>query len=185
MGSSDLQEIQCGLGWDTDQGEVDLDVSAILLDRNGRHVETAFFGQLECQGVKHSGDNLTGAGSGDDEVIRVNLVEVSPNIEQIAFVINIYDRKTSFRQVSNPYCRVVTPEGDEMCRFQLREAGSSQALIISRLFREPDGLRWGFQAIGQPSIGTMWKDTLPDVLKYARVMPTELQRSMTTTSEAT
>merc|ERR1712146_688738 len=66
-----------------------------------------------------------------------------------------------------------------MCKYLLRDAGNSQALIISRLFREPDGLRWGFQALGQPCRGKTWKDSLPELLRYAVAKPTELQRTMT------
>merc|ERR1712187_393835 len=157
----------------------DLDVSAVLLDKNCGHVDAVFFGNTTSQGIQHSGDNLTGRGSGDDETINVNLEEIPSRIEQIVFVINIYTPSRSFAQVANPYCRVVTSGGEEMCKYLLRDAGKSQALIISRLFREPDGLRWGFQALGQPCKGQTWKDSLPEVLSYARKKPTELQRSMT------
>merc|ERR1719230_1235889 len=66
-----LNAITVGLGWDTDEGEADLDVSAILLDATGNEIETVFFGRLQSHehGIEHSGDNLTGAGEGDDEQI--------------------------------------------------------------------------------------------------------------------
>merc|ERR1712054_523175 len=65
----DLRQITVGLGWDVDEGECDLDVSAVLMDRDGRDVESVFFGRLESEehGIQHTGDNLTGEGEGDDE----------------------------------------------------------------------------------------------------------------------
>merc|ERR1712107_417675 len=89
-----MDAITIGLGWDVDGGEVDLDVSACLLDQTGREVETVFSGNLESaeHGVSHSGDNLTGEGDGDDEQIVVNLGRVGPRVQQVVFVINVYEK---------------------------------------------------------------------------------------------
>lgn len=160
-----LNGITVGLGWDTDDGDADLDVSAILLDGSGAVVESVFFGNLEStsHGVKHSGDNLTGAGDGDDEQITVKLELIGPNVAQVFFVINCYDRGTTFRNVANPYCRVVEDaSGDELCRFALRDAGNENGLIVSKIAREA-GDRWGFHALGIPSRGTMYKDCVPHI----------------------
>merc|ERR1711879_933352 len=103
-----LNSITVGLGWDTAEGEVDLDVSAVLLDTSGNEVETVFFGRLESQqhGIKHSGDNLTGAGEGDDEQITAELAKIGRDVQQVFFVINIYTKGKTFRKVANPYARV-------------------------------------------------------------------------------
>merc|ERR1712039_991930 len=87
-----MESITIGLGWDTDDGEVDLDVSAVLLDSNGVEVEAVFFGNLESvsHGVVHTGDNLTGEGEGDDEQITAGLMTIGRQVVQIVFVINIY-----------------------------------------------------------------------------------------------
>jgi len=172
------------LGWDTSMGEVDLDVSAILMDKNACEVECCFFGNEEAQGVTHSGDNLTGHGTGDSETITVELQALAPAVEQIFFVINIYTKDRTFSMVSNPYCRIVTPEGDEFCRYQLKDAGHDSALIMARLFREPGDCRWGFQAVGTPCKGRTYKDSMPAVIKQARTRPQDLMmtRSMSTTS---
>merc|ERR1712008_322264 len=106
--SSQMKSAVAGLGWDTDKGNVDLDVSAVMLDQSCRHVNTVFYGQLSAQGVTHSGDNLTGQGSGDDETITIALEHVPPRVHQIFFVINIFSRGTNFSQVANPYCRLHT-----------------------------------------------------------------------------
>jgi len=173
--TSQVRSINAGLGWDTAKGEVDLDVSAVLLTQGCAVVDTVFFGNLELHGVTHSGDNLTGEGSGDDEVISVDLEAVRADIHQIFFVINVYTKGQSFAQVANPFCRVLTPDGEEFCRFRLEDAGRESGLIMSRLLREPGNVRWGFQALGMPSRGSMWKDCLPDIMKYARMKPQQLQ----------
>lgn len=181
--SSALQRVVAGLGWDTSMGAVDLDVSAVMLDGGSNHVETVFFGQLSAQGVTHSGDNLTGHGSGDDETITVELELLPPRVQQIFLLINIYSRGKDFTQVANPYCHLITMDGEEICKYKLEEAGREQGLMMARLFREPGGARWGFQAIGVPCRGSMWKDSLGSVQEYGKKQPRELQpvRSVSTT----
>merc|ERR1712187_838438 len=87
----ELGKITVGLGWDVDDGEVDLDVSAVLLDGNGNDLEAVFFGRLESEehGIIHTGDNLTGEGDGDDEQIVVNLGAIGEQVQQVFFVVNI------------------------------------------------------------------------------------------------
>ncbi len=114
--------------------------------------------------VRHSGDNLTGEGDGDDEVITVDFNRVGSSVAQIFFVINIYTRGANFREVANPYCRVLLGK-DEVCKYQLREAPAAvNGLVICRFFRTLAG-GWGFQALGQPSQGTMWRDSIPDMIR--------------------
>lgn len=167
-----------GLGWDVDDGECDLDVSAVLLDKQGQELETVFFGRLESQehGVTHTGDNLTGEGDGDDEQILVSLDRVGPQVDQIVFVVNIYTPNTTFAKVANPFCRVVDQAGScpsELCKYSLREAGSEQGLIIARLAREP-GDRWGFHALGLPCRGRTYKDSLSQVKAAAALSTSSL-----------
>merc|ERR1711937_300176 len=126
-----LGQITVGLGWDVDEGEVDLDVSAVLMDSNGNDLEAVFFGRLESEehGIQHSGDNLTGEGEGDDEQIVVNLDRIGPRCHQVFFVVNIYTPSKSFRQVAEPFCRIVdNSSGSELCRYALRDAGSESGL---------------------------------------------------------
>jgi len=171
-----MGKITVGLGWDTDDGEVDLDVSAILLDRNGNDVEAVFFGRLECDehGIFHSGDNLTGEGDGDDEVITADLEGVPEDVQQIFFVVNIYTNGVSFEQVENAYCRIFDRTRAEFARYILREGRGKRGLIIARLFREP-GERWGFQALGQFCRGKTWKDAVEDMAPLVRTSAQTLQ----------
>merc|ERR1719262_568421 len=97
-----LGQITVGLGWDVDEGEVDLDVSAVLMDKDGNDLEAVFFGRLESEehGIQHTGDNLTGEGEGDDEQIVVNLDRIGPRCQQVYFVVNIYTPNRNFSQVA-------------------------------------------------------------------------------------
>lgn len=159
-----LDSIIVGLGWDTGAGDVDLDVSAVLLESSGAELETVFFGNLEsAHGVTHSGDNLTGEGDGDDEEITAQLATIGPRVQQIVFVINIFTPQKTFAHVANPYCRVVdVASGAELCRYSLSDAGAESGLIVSKLCREA-GTRWGFHALGLPARGRTYKDSLPQI----------------------
>jgi tellurium resistance protein TerZ len=195
---SSLRSVTLGLGWDVDQGKIDLDASAVLFDTSGQVLECVFFGNLKSSGshsqpaaVEHSGDNLTGEGDGDDEQVIVRLDSIGGSVMEVFFCIHIYTkgrggRAKTFQEVANPYCRVTnTHGGEELCRYTLTEAGDRSGLIIGRLRRSPDQ-RWGFHALGAPSAGTMYKDSIPDMQKISRTDPREQQRkalrSQTTTS---
>jgi len=173
--TADMRQVVAGLGWDTSDGDVDLDVSLVLMDQDCGHVDTVFFGNLEYTGVKHSGDNLTGAGFGDDETITLELNQIPSNVRQAIFAINIYTNGKSFAQVANPYCRVVGADGEEFCRYQLSEAGSEQGLLVARLFWDAGSKRWSFQAVGMPCGGRTWKDSMPQVIQCAQTQPHDLQ----------
>jgi len=167
--AQNLDIITVGLGWDipeTNEGdEIDVDVSAILIDSAYVEVETVFFGRLESEehGIKHTGDNVTGEGDGDDEQIVVSLNSIGPRVQHVVFVINIYTQDKTFANVRNPYCRIVDcSSGDEVCKYLLNDAGSENGMIISKLAREVGG-RWSFHALGLPCPGRTYKDSLQHV----------------------
>lgn len=166
-----LGQITVGLGWDIDDGECDLDVSAVLMDANGTDLEAVFFGRLESEehGIQHTGDNLTGEGDGDDEQIVVNLDQIGPAVQQVFFVVNVYTPNTTFAQVAEPFCRVIdNNSGTELCRYALHDAGNENGLIIARIAREV-GDRWGFHALGLPCRGRTFKDSLPRIRAASKV----------------
>mmetsp|Transcript_48023 Transcript_48023/g.134016 ORF Transcript_48023/g.134016 Transcript_48023/m.134016 type:complete len:433 (-) Transcript_48023:331-1629(-) len=172
----DLGCITVGLGWDVDDGQCDLDVSAVLLDSAGKNLEAVFFGRLESEehGIYHTGDNLTGEGDGDDEQILVHLDRIGPKVHQIFFVVNIYTPRLSFLQVANPFCRIVdNASGSELCRYSLRDAGGESGLMIARIAREVGG-RWGFHALGLPCRGRTYKDSLPQIQAACKVKTASL-----------
>jgi tellurium resistance protein TerD len=155
-----LTNVIVGLGWDvrtTTGQDYDLDASAILLSESGRVLSDqhfVFFNNLTSPDgtVEHTGDNLTGEGEGDDEVIKVNLAGMSPQVDKIVFPVSIYDadaRHQSFGQVSNAYIRVVNEaDNREITRFDLSEDASTEtALVFGELYRR--GGEWKFRAVGQ------------------------------------
>lgn len=170
-----LTRIRLGLGWDSAlpakrglfglrraPAEIDLDASAIFFDAAGKPVDTVWYSQLEStdRSTRHTGDNLTGEGDGDDETIIVDLTRVSPEVVQIVFVITSYSRQT-FDGVENAFCRVVddaTPGTPEVARYQLTDAGPHTAMIISKVARQGSG--WTFTAIGTRADGRTVRDLL-------------------------
>ena len=154
-----------GLGWDTKQYEggydFDLDASAFLLGANGkvrRDEDFIFYGNLKSTdgSVLHTGDNLTGAGEGDDEVLIIDFTKVPPDVQKIAITVTIYEapqRRQNFGQVSNAYVRVARiasaedTVGTEVLRFDLGEEFSVEtALVVCEIYRY--GGDWKFNAVG-------------------------------------
>mmetsp|Transcript_48994 Transcript_48994/g.116542 ORF Transcript_48994/g.116542 Transcript_48994/m.116542 type:complete len:435 (+) Transcript_48994:99-1403(+) len=174
--TSRLQKVTAGLGWDVAGKGVDLDVSAVLFDSSAKVVNCIFFGNLKACGVKHSGDNLTGEGEGDDEQIQVDLGSVPSQVHQVFLVVNIYTKGVTFNRVKNAYCRIFDSSNSELARFVLQEAGNQSCLLMARLFREAaEASRWSFQALGTFSTGTMWKDAVPDMQRLLRTPARQLQ----------
>jgi len=162
--SNMLGQVSAGLGWDVspELGEADLDVSAVFFSKEARVLGAVFFGNTEDFGFAHSGDNLTGEGEGDDEVISADLSSIPDSVQQVFFVVNIYSNSVTFDKVSNAYCRLVDSSGMELARYALREGQGERGLVMARMVREP-GARWGFQALGQFCKGRTWKDSVPEL----------------------
>lgn len=155
-----LTKVVVGIGWDVNQfdtgGDFDLDTAAFLLTDSGRvsrSEDFVFFGNLlhpsGC--VQHMGDNLTGAGEGDDEQIKVNLSLVPENITKIAFTVTIYEaeqRRQNFGQVSRAFIRIYNETtGEELLRYDLGEDFSIEtAAIFGELYKNNG--EWKFNAIG-------------------------------------
>ena len=155
-----LTAVAVGLGWDTRTTtgtDFDLDASAIACGDTKKVISDqhfVFFNNLRSPdgSIEHTGDNLTGEGEGDDEVINVDLRAAPPNITNIFFPVSIYDadsRGQSFGQVQNAYIRVVDrSNGSELARYDLSEDASTEtAMVFGELYRA--GTEWKFRAIGQ------------------------------------
>jgi tellurium resistance protein TerD len=149
-----------GLGWDvrtTTGADYDLDASAIMLGESGKVLSDnhfVFFNNLTSPDgtVEHTGDNLTGEGEGDDELIKVNLQGMAPNVTKIVFPVSIYDadvRSQNFGQVQNAYIRIVNEvDNAEIARFDLSEDASTEtAMVFGEVYRH--GSDWKFRAVGQ------------------------------------
>ncbi len=155
-----LTKVVIGLGWDVNQfdtgGDFDLDAAAFLLTDTGkisRSEDFVFFGNLThpSGSVQHLGDNLTGAGDGDDEQIKIDLSKVPENITKIAFTVTIYEaeqRRQNFGQVNNAFIRIYNEvSGEELLRYDLGEDFSIEtAAVFGELYK--NGNEWKFNAIG-------------------------------------
>ncbi|EOT23440.1 hypothetical protein C805_03101 [Eubacterium sp. 14-2] len=167
-----LSRILIGLGWDEVQRkkkglfapkpqEIDCDASALLLSsgRLAGKEDVVFFGNLQHKSgaVLHMGDNLTGAGDGDDEQIVVDLSRVPQQYDRIVIVVNIYQavqRKQHFGMIQNAFCRLVDERNNrEMCQYNLTEDYSGMtAMIFGEVYRHNG--EWKFNAIGQGTTDT-------------------------------
>ena len=133
-----------------------MDASVFLLGASGKvnsDDDFVFYGNLKHKSgaVEHLGDNLTGAGEGDDEEIKIDLSKVPENVEKIDFTVTIYEadeRKQNFGQVENAFIRVVNAENNqELIRYDLGEDFSIEtAVVIGELYRNKG--EWKFNAIG-------------------------------------
>ena len=155
-----LKEVLIGLGWDTNKydggKDFDLDSSVFLLGANGKVAgddDFVFYGNLKHKSgsVEHLGDNLTGAGEGDDEQIKIDLSKVPAEVQKIDFTVTIYEaeeRKQNFGQVENAFIRVMnSANGEELIRYDLGEDFSIEtAVVIGELYRNQG--EWKFSAIG-------------------------------------
>ena len=159
-----LTKLLIGLGWDprsTDGTEFDLDASAFLLGSNGKVIGDAgfiFYNQLKSTdgSIEHTGDNRTGAGDGDDEVLKVDLSRVPAGVDKVVFVVTIHDaepRKQNFGQVGGAFIRVVNETTSaEVVRYDLAEDASTEtAMIFAELYR--NAAEWKFRAIGSGYAG--------------------------------
>ncbi len=149
-GAPPLTRVRMGLGWDVGSGEqIDLDASVILYDGRGKDVDKVWFmSKKGAKGaVRHSGDNLTGAGEGDDEVIYVDLMAMPSDVNALVFTVNSF-RGQSFRQVRNAFCRLVDDmSGAELVRFDLSDSKDATGIVMCKLQRE--GPAWVMTAIGE------------------------------------
>ena len=154
-----------GLGWDVNMydggNDFDLDASAFMLGANGKvrsDNDFVFYGNLESTdgSIKHTGDNLTGEGDGDDEVLIIDFSKIPANVEKIAITVTIYDaaaRGQNFGQVSNAYVRVARMAnendmvGTEVLKFDLVEEFSIEtAIVVCEIYRYNG--EWKFNAVG-------------------------------------
>lgn len=173
--SSALSKVDIGLGWDpvkseakgffgklVGSGSIDLDASCILLDANNQLLENVWFMRLKskCRSVIHHGDNLTGEGDGDDEVISVNLNQLPSNVSTLAFTVNSF-RGQNFNKVANAFCRVVDSSGKELVRYNLTEQGEHTGVFIASLSRNNGD--WTFKAHGTAINGRTVKDMIPQI----------------------
>ena len=155
-----LNKLLIGLGWDeraTSGTDFDLDASVFLVNSMGKvrgDHDFIFYNQLKSDNgaVEHTGDNRTGEGDGDDEVIKVNLSQLPADVDKVVVTVTIHDaqqRNQNFGQVANAFIRVVNEEtGVEVVRFDLAEDYSVEtAMVFGEVYR--DNREWKLRAVGK------------------------------------
>ncbi|HLD66748.1 MAG TPA: TerD family protein [Pseudomonas sp.] len=159
-----LKRILIGLGWDeraTDGAEFDLDASAFMLTPQGKvrsDADFIYYNQLRSPegAVEHTGDNRSGKGEGDDEVIKIDLSKIPAGVEKVAFTVTIHDavaRKQNFGQITNAFIRVVNEESNvEIVRYDLAEDYSTETAMVFGELYSHNG-EWKFRAVGQGYAG--------------------------------
>ena len=171
---SSLTQITMGLGWDVAKSkgffgfgggseEIDLDASCLMFDAQNQPLDAIWFAQLTSKdgSIRHSGDNRTGAGDGDDESITVDLSRVPANAKTLMFTVNSF-RGQSFEKVQNAYCRVINAQNNqEVAKFNLSCQGAHTALIVAKLYRHNG--EWKMHAIGETAKGSTFHDLMPQM----------------------
>ncbi len=154
----ELAKVNMALGWDpirvqgprgTRKLQIDLDASALLFIGHNL-VDAAFFQQLSSRNgaVRHSGDNLTGEGQGDDEVITVDLTRLPQQVSAVVFVVTSYAGHT-FERLRNAYWRLVDGTANaELARGNLRAGGAHTGMVVAKVTRDEG--HWRLAAIGAP-----------------------------------
>ena len=168
-----LSRVRMGLGWDAVKKKgffgglkaqsIDLDASALLFDAQGNLVDQVWFRQLRSRdgSVQHTGDNLTGAGEGDDESIRVDLSAVPASVATIVFTVNSFTGQ-DFSQIENAFCRLIDEATEaEIARYDLSGSGRHNAQIMAKVAR--DGAGWSMTALGVAASGRTFHDLLPAI----------------------
>lgn len=151
-----LTQLQLGLGWDkiptagamgTGAPDVDLDATAVQYAGH-QFFDMAFYNNLQTRdsSVVHLGDNLTGRGRGDDEVLTIDLSKVYARVDTILFMVSSYHGHT-LEWINNAYCRLVDAHETELARFTLTAGVPETGLVMAKLVR--DGQMWRLRAIGE------------------------------------
>jgi len=166
-----LASITLGVGWDVAPAggflgkmfggggdSIDLDASCIAFDARKGIVDKVWFSNLTSRdgSIRHSGDNLTGEGDGDDESIYIDLQKLPTNVETLVLTVNSF-RGQTFDKIKNAFGRVVDARsGRELARFDISDAGSHTGFIIASVSRA--GGEWTFKALGERTNGRTVED---------------------------
>ncbi|MFJ9248692.1 TerD family protein [Streptomyces sp. NPDC101776] len=147
-----LSQVKMGLGWEPAfRGkDIDLDASVIAYGPQRNHVDSCYFGKLSILNgaIKHSGDNLTGEGGGDDEVIVVDLGRIPENVTGLVFTVNSFSGQ-KFTEVAKAYCRLLdAATGEELVRFDLTNAEAQTGVMMAKLVKQFSG-EWDMTAMGE------------------------------------
>jgi tellurium resistance protein TerZ len=149
------------------EDSIDLDASCVIFDESGNQVDVVWFQQLKSLdgSIVHTGDNRTGAGDGDDEVINVDLSQVPANVKSLVFTVNSFTGLT-FDKVANAQCRIVNRQNNqEIAKLNLTECrGGHTAVVMAKLYRHNG--EWKMHAIGENANGRTFQDLMPAIRSH-------------------
>lgn len=158
-----LTKVDLCAGWDVSASgtDFDLDISVLACHEGGKILssnDVIFYNHKEVPGVSLNGDNRTGAGDGDDEIISIILSEVDPSVSKLVCCVTIDQataRHQTFGMVSNSYVRLVNKEtGAEIAKFVLKDDyATSTAIVFAELVRVNGN--WVFHTIGEGLVGDL------------------------------
>lgn len=161
------ETVKMGLGWKGkgglfSSGSIDLDASVLLFNKKGKLVDQVWFRQLASKdrNITHSGDDRVGAGSGDNEVITVQLSKLKEEIHSLIFTVNSFTGQT-FDSVKKAFCRLVdSTNNSEIAKYDLSDCGGSHTgMVMAKLQRTSKG--WKMEALGDTCQGRTFHDMLP------------------------
>ncbi|MFD8213332.1 TerD family protein [Streptomyces sp. NPDC059697] len=146
-----LSQVKMGLGWEPAYRgkDIDLDASVIAYGPQRNHIDSCYFGKLSILNgaIKHSGDNLTGEGGGDDEVIVVDLGRLPQEATGLVFTVNSFSGQ-KFTEVAKAYCRLLdAATGEELVRFDLTSAEAQTGVMMAKMIKQFSG-EWEMTAMG-------------------------------------
>ncbi|MDT9696021.1 TerD family protein [Streptomyces sp. P17] len=146
-----LSQVKMGLGWEPAYRgkDIDLDASVIAYGPQRNHIDSCYFGKLQIVNgaIKHSGDNLTGEGGGDDEVITVDLGRLPQDVTGLVFTVNSFSGQ-KFTEIAKAYCRLLDgTTGEELVRFDLTSAEPQTGVMMAKLIKQFSG-EWEMTAMG-------------------------------------
>ena len=151
-GAPFMASVRMGLGWEPAYRakDIDLDASVIAYGPDRKKIDACYFGKLAILGgvIQHSGDNLTGEGGGDDEVITVHLRDLPQQVTGLVFTVNSFSGQ-KFTEVAKAYCRLLDAgTGEELVRFDLTGAEPRTGVMMCKLIRQFSG-EWEMTAMGE------------------------------------
>ncbi len=152
-GRPPLTAVRMGLGWEPAYrgSSIDLDASVIAFDANRKQMAACWFMKKSILkgAIEHSGDNLTGEGAGDDEVINVDLGRLPAEVTGLVFVVNSFTGQ-KLNAVAKAYCRLLEGRSgeNELVRYDLTNAEARTGVVMCKLVRQFSG-EWHMTAIGE------------------------------------
>ena len=171
---SGLSKLSVGVGWDPVKSKgfmgfggtakaIDLDASIVMLDENKQVVDMVWWQKKisSCNAIRHSGDNQTGEGGGDDETIDINTAALPARVKYLVVTVNSF-RRQHFDQVENAFCNIYDEKKQKLVQMNISEKGAFTGVILAVIERNEG--EWKVKSIGKPTQGLVAGDMLPDIV---------------------